>query len=896
MYTATVKSGASGVKDAAGNALATDRVWTFTTAIVDTTPPTVTAITPADGATGVAVGTTVTATFSEAMTASTITATTFTLVPQGSTTPIAATVAYNATTLVATLTPSAALSGTTTYTATVKSGATGAKDAAGIALPTDRVWTFTTAVVDTTPPTVTAITPANGATGVSAGTAVTATFSEAMTAATITTTTFTLVSQGSTTPIAATVGYNAATRVATLTPSAALAGNTTYTATVESGASGVKDAAGLALVTDRVWSFTTALIDTTPPAVTAVTPADGATGVAVGTTVTATFSEAMTASTITTTTFTLVPQGSTTPVTATVAYNATTHVATLTAASSLTANTTYVATVESGASGVKDAAGIALATDRVWSFTTAAGSGGPIFLSDLTWTSSVNGYGPAERDRSNGENLGGDGNVLTLNGVTYAKGIGVHAVALIRIPLNGTCTLFTAVVGVDDEVGPNGSVVFQVLGDGASKYTSPTQTGTMAGTPISVDVTGVGELTLLMSEGPGGSDYDHGDWADAKVTCTGSSDTTPPTVTSVTPANGATGVSVGTVVTATFDEAMLVSTVNTTTVTLVPQGSTTPVAASVTYNGTTHVVTLAPSAPLVGNTTYTATMKSGVSGVKDAAGIALATDYVWSFATAASDTTPPTITAVTPADGATGVAAGTTVTATFSEPMNPATLNTTTVTLVPQGSTTPVAALVTYNSSTATVTLTPLATLAAGTTYTATVKSGSSGVKDAAGIALATDRVWSFTTASSGPTYLSDLAFTFFANGYGPVERDRSNGENVGGDGSVITLNGVTYAKGLGVHASATIRFALNGACSLLTAVVGVDDEVGPNGSVIFQVLGDGTPRFTSSTLTGTMAGTPISVSMTGVNELSLVVLEGPGGSDYDHADWADAKVTCTAP
>jgi hypothetical protein len=111
-------------------------------------------------------------------------------------------------------------------------------------------------VPDTTPPTVTAMAP-NGATPVSIGTSVTATFSEGMNAATITTSTFTVRNPGGSV-VAATVSYNATTNVATLTPTAALAPSTTYTATVTGGASGVKDLAGNALVSDVVWSFVTA--------------------------------------------------------------------------------------------------------------------------------------------------------------------------------------------------------------------------------------------------------------------------------------------------------------------------------------------------------------------------------------------------------------------------------------------------------------------------------------------------------------------------------------------------------------------------------------------------------------------------------------------------------------
>ena len=74
----------------------------------------------------------------------------------------------------------------------------------------------------------------------------TATFSEAINAATLTTSTFVLRNPASTV-VPATVSYNAATRVATLAPSAELAASTTYTATIIGGAAGVKDVAGNAL-------------------------------------------------------------------------------------------------------------------------------------------------------------------------------------------------------------------------------------------------------------------------------------------------------------------------------------------------------------------------------------------------------------------------------------------------------------------------------------------------------------------------------------------------------------------------------------------------------------------------------------------------------------------------
>ncbi len=112
---------------------------------------------------------------------------------------------------------------------------------------------------DTTPPTVTSVAPANGATGISASMNVTATFSEAMTAATINPTTFELRDPANVL-VPATVTYDAVTRTATLNPTASLAYSTTYTATVRGGATGprVKDLAGNALASSFIWSFATA--------------------------------------------------------------------------------------------------------------------------------------------------------------------------------------------------------------------------------------------------------------------------------------------------------------------------------------------------------------------------------------------------------------------------------------------------------------------------------------------------------------------------------------------------------------------------------------------------------------------------------------------------------------
>src|SRR5207302_7413311 len=135
---------------------------------------------------------------------------------------------------------------------------------------------FTTgATPDTTRPTVSATVPATADTGVAISGKIAVAFSEAMDPLTITPVTFTL--QQGTTAVAGTVSYAGVT--ATFNPVSTLAPNTTYTATVTTGA---RDLAGNALAANFVWSFTTgATPDTTAPTVSFTVPANAATGVAI---------------------------------------------------------------------------------------------------------------------------------------------------------------------------------------------------------------------------------------------------------------------------------------------------------------------------------------------------------------------------------------------------------------------------------------------------------------------------------------------------------------------------------------------------------------------------------------------------------------------------------------
>ena len=150
-----------------------------------------------------------------------------------------------------------------------------------------------------TPPTVSSTTPVNLAIGVAVNAAISVTFSEAMDPLTVTTSTFTV--KAGLTPVSGTVNYSGT--VATFTPTVNFSSTTSYTATVTTGA---KDLSGNALASNYVWGFTTGIApDTTPPTVTSTSPVNGATGVPANAAISVTFSEAMGAPTVTTSTFTV---------------------------------------------------------------------------------------------------------------------------------------------------------------------------------------------------------------------------------------------------------------------------------------------------------------------------------------------------------------------------------------------------------------------------------------------------------------------------------------------------------------------------------------------------------------------------------------------------------------
>ena len=343
-YTGRIKTT---VKDQDGNALQIAYVWNFTTGVI--IRPIVVATDPVDDATGVPLNKVISATFSEAMNPLTITNATFTLINGTTAVPVT----FNYFGEVVTFTPTVNLLPNTTYTATISNAV---ENLTGITMVSDYVWSFTTGTL--VAPTVILTNPLNNAINVPLNKVVSATFSEVMNPATLNNTTFTLKTGTVLVPV--TFSFTGAK--VNFTPTVALLPNTIYTATITTGA---QNPAGVGLTANYAWSFTTGVL--VAPTVILTDPLNNATNVQLNKVVTATFSEVMNPATLNNATFTLKNGTILVPVT----FGFTGPMVSFTPTTGLLPNTTYTATITTGA---QNPAGVGLTDNYVWSFSTSGNS------------------------------------------------------------------------------------------------------------------------------------------------------------------------------------------------------------------------------------------------------------------------------------------------------------------------------------------------------------------------------------------------------------------------------------------------------------------------------------------------------------------------------------------
>ena len=143
------------------------------------------------------------------------------------------------------------------------------------------------------------------------------------------------------------------------------------------------------------------------------------------------------------------------------------------------------------------------------------------------------------------------------------------------------------------------------------------------------------------------------------------------------------------------------------------------------------------------------------------------------------------------------------------------------------------------------------------------------------------------TSVTLGETFgLETLDLQTAEQGWGEPQANKSV------DGHPIFIDGKRFEHGFGTHANSTLRTALGGKAERFIATVGVDDEVGQKGSVVFKVVGDGKTLWESGVLRGGDPAKEVSVGLHEVNKLLLLVGDAGDDINYDHADWAEARIT----
>lgn len=334
---------------------------TATTTETNSTTPTILSVVPADDTKAVAINSKVAVVFSEAMSATSIEVSTFTVTENGNST--AGTISYNSDTNTASFKPNSNFAVNTVYTATLTANV---KSANAVSLATYYVWTFTTgATADTTAPIVHSGDPVDSTTGVALNQGITATFSKSLDPDSVNADSFTLTTDSGATKVSGKVSY--ANNLVTFDPTSDLAASKLYTATLTTA---IQDISGNKLSADSVWTFTTgASADTTAPTVDSkfTDPADKATGIAINRNVTAVFSEALNPETVNPLSFKLTADSGATSVAGTVSYAK--KLVTFNPKANLAADTLYTATLTTA---VTDLAGNALASNYIWTFTTSA--------------------------------------------------------------------------------------------------------------------------------------------------------------------------------------------------------------------------------------------------------------------------------------------------------------------------------------------------------------------------------------------------------------------------------------------------------------------------------------------------------------------------------------------
>lgn len=136
--------------------------------------------------------------------------------------------------------------------------------------------------------------------------------------------------------------------------------------------------------------------------------------------------------------------------------------------------------------------------------------------------------------------------------------------------------------------------------------------------------------------------------------------------------------------------------------------------------------------------------------------------------------------------------------------------------------------------------------------------------------------------------WLDELDVSLIGQGWGQPQPRRSVEKNP------ILLNGERYRRGVGSHAPGSFYVQLDGNATRFQAAVGIDDEVGANGSARVRVHADGNLVADTGVLRGGQAPAILDIPLEGVELLLLVMTDGGDDRGFDHVDFADARFSFT--
>jgi len=558
----------TGITDLFDNPLAADFQWTFNTgSSQDTDGPTVSYINPEIDETNVANNNAISVSFSEPINPSSLSSAAFFVTDGGR--EVEGKITYSGNTAI--FRPSAPLAEITQFTVRISADVA---DLAGNTMGSDFTWRFTTGIEpDLDIPTLSSVYPLNESTDVATNGAVLVTFSEAMDPSTLTPDSF-IITDSSENKIVGTLKTIGAST--TFQPLNALPFDTTFTATITNAAA---DLAGNALKEAYSWTFTTASsIDTTPPAIISTFPAGSTSNAFANRGVIVKFSELIAADSITSSSFYLTSGSNV--VSSTITYSGDTIK--LNPNSDLDFATTYVATL---ANSIRDLSGNKLETDFIWTFKTTS---------------------KQDIDKPEVLNIIPSENKLT--------------------------TVFSPITIFFSEIMDNGSL------NSASIKLLDTNGNEVAGfITANLDNVKITPATQLAYDSnyqviitTDVRDLAHNHMAEQTTSSFNTSlppDQAPPFPVFFTPLDGENAIDVTATISADFSESLDCGSLTTSTFTLSSSTGSIPGSVSCLDN----VASFTPTLPLQSNTTFTATL---TTGIQDLSAQTMLTDASWSFTTA----------------------------------------------------------------------------------------------------------------------------------------------------------------------------------------------------------------------------------------------------------------------